>query len=360
MTKAAMSDVELSLIIPAHNEFAIIVRNVAELERWMDENMPGLNYEILVINDGSSDGTGDALEEMAKTHHKVRVSHHPVNKGRGRAIRTGFENSRGRFVICLDADLSYAPHHIPHLLAPLQAGKADITLASAYHPEGTVNNVPWTRAVLSRWGNSVLRNGLRGKYHTVTCVVRGYTREVLDLLEFVNNGKDLHLEVIQKAEMFGLQVVEVPGHLNWRDRDRGKKRKTKLTDYIPFLSMSGTIASHLVYNYVLRPGSFLNIPVVALILTAALGAFLLFWKWLSRIAASQESVGPGMVFTTLRETFLQGGLTLAVTLAAFVISLIFIAFYFASHQNKRNFEDMYVLMTRMNARIKELERKTGN
>lgn len=359
MSLSAESRVDLSLILPAYNEAAIIVRNTDELERWMDQHMPGLNYEILVVNDGSTDNTAEALEEHLKVARHLRVSHHRFNMGRGRAIRTGFDESLGKYVICLDADLSYVPEHIPDLLRPLQNGKADITLASAYHPQGSVRNVPWSRAILSKWGNMVLRSGLRGKYHTVTCVVRGYTREVLNLLEFSNNGKDLHLEVIQKAEMFGLRVVEVPGHLKWRDRDRGKKRKTRLLDYVPFLSMSGTIASHLVYNYVLRPGSFLNIPVAALLLLATAGGALLLWEWIS-VVISNGNVSFWGVYTALREVLFRGGLTLAISLSAFVISLIFIAFYFASHQNKRNFEEMYILLTRMNARIKELERKSDS
>jgi glycosyltransferase involved in cell wall biosynthesis len=276
--------------------------------------------------------------------------HHNGNRGRGRAIRTGFEASTGRFVICLDADLSYSPDHIPRLLEPLRSGRADITLASAYHPEGQVTNVPLARALMSKWGNRVLSAGLRGKFNTVTCVVRGYTRDVLDHLELINDGKDLHLEIIQKAELFGLRVVEVPAHLKWRDRDRGQKRKTRLLDYIPFLSMSGTIASHLSYNYVLRPGAILNIPVIGLLIAAVLGMLLLFIAFVENLFTT-----PGSLFQTLRETLVNGQLTLSLTVGALVISMVFIAFYFASQQNKRNYEELYTLLSRVNDRLKKLE-----
>lgn len=357
MTSSTAGIVELSLIIPAFNESAIIERNVGELERWLGENMPGLDYEILVVDDGSTDGTGALVEQLGKSRPRVRVSYHPWNQGRGRAIRTGFDDSRGAYVICLDADLSYSPEHIISLLEPLKAGRADITLASAYHPQGAVENVPWSRVVMSRLANKILSRGLRGKYNTVTCVVRGYTREILDLLELVNNGKDLHLEIIQKAEMFGLRVVEVPARLKWRDRNRGTKRKARLIDYIPFLSMSGTIVSHLVYTFLLRPGSFLNIPVIGLMLAAMVGSCVLLYEWVSRILRASEGLSFDLFFGTLRDTLLQGGLTMAIVLASVVISLIFVAFYFTSHQSKRNFEEMYILTTRVNARIKNLERR---
>jgi dolichol-phosphate mannosyltransferase len=357
MASSVQNLVELSLIIPAYNESTIILRNVEEVERWMAEHQTQIAYEIVVVDDGSTDGMGELLDERAKVDTRLRSLHHNGNRGRGRAIRTGFEQSIGRYVICLDADLSYSPDHILRLLEPLRAGHADITLASAYHPEGQVTNVPLARALMSKWGNRVLSAGLRGKFRTVTCVVRGYTRDVLDHLEFVNDGKDLHLEIIQKAELFGLRVVEVPAHLNWRDRQRGKKRKTRLLDYIPFLSMSGTIASHLSYNYVLRPGAILNIPVIGLLIIALLGVLILFSVFIENLITSSGNLSFSKIFLTMRETLINGRLTLSLSVGALVISMVFIAFYFASQQNKRNYEELYTLLSRVNDRLKKLEEK---
>jgi glycosyltransferase involved in cell wall biosynthesis len=360
MNPIAPRAVDLSLIIPAYNESVIILRNIEEVERWMESNLPHVAYELIVVDDGSTDSMGQLIDERAKTDPVLRCLHHSGNRGRGRAIRTGFEGSRGRYVICLDADLSYAPEHIARLLAPLRGGQADITLASAYHPEGSVSNVPLSRALLSRWGNRVLSAGLKGKYQTVTCVVRGFTRGALDQLELINDGKDLHLEIIQKAELFGFRVVEIPAHLKWRDRDRGRKRKTGLLDYIPFLSMSGTIASHLSYNYVLRPGAILNIPVMGLALTTLLGLLLLAASFVSKLIHAPGGFGLSSTYHALRDTLIDGQLTVSLTVGSFVISMIFIAFYFASQQNKRNYEELYTLLNRISARIKELESKTDS
>ncbi|ETR76445.1 hypothetical protein X566_17605 [Afipia sp. P52-10] len=345
----------LSLIIPAYNESSIILRNIEEIEGWMKENMPDLAYEIVVVDDGSTDAMGQLIDERAKNDPLLRPLHHKGNKGRGRAIRTGFSGSRGKYVICLDADLSYSPKHIPHLLKPLQNDQADITLASAYHPDGSVSNVPLSRALLSRWGNRILSAGVQGKFSTVTCVVRGFTREVLDQLELINDGKDLHLEIIQKAELFGLRVVEIPGHLKWRDRDRGRKRKNRLRDYIPFISMSGTIASHLSYNYVLRPGTILTIPVLGMLLIALLGIMLTVYSFVDRLIESPNPFGLMTIYVALRETLIRGQLTLSISVGSLVISAIFIAFYFASQQTKKNYEELYTLLNRMNLRLKQLE-----
>lgn len=350
-------DIKLSLIVPAYNESAIILRNIDEIERWMGQNQPSVAYELIIVDDGSTDGMGALIDERAKTDPRLIALHHGRNRGRGRAIRTGFAGSRGDFVICLDADLSYSPDHIPRLLEPLQAGQADITLASAYHPEGSVTNVPFTRAIVSRWGNRVLSAGVRGKFSTVTCVVRGFTRETLQQLELINDGKDLHLEIIQKAELFGLRVIEIPAHLKWRDRKRGQKRKTRLVDYIPFASMSGTIASHLSYNYVLRPGSLLNIPVFGLLLVALAGIGMMVFGFFERVSQLREGAGFGEYWHALRETLVNGSLTLSLTAGSIIISAVFIAFYFASQQSKRNYEEIYTLLNRMNLRLKELEDK---
>jgi glycosyltransferase involved in cell wall biosynthesis len=350
------TQIELSLIIPAFNESAIILRNIGELRSWMTEHLPQTSYEVIVVDDGSNDGMGDLIDgELASTP-ELRLVRHPRNMGRGRGIRTGFEHAQGRYVICLDADLSYAPYHIKRLLEPLQAGIADITLASAYHPQGTVTNVPTGRRIMSVLGNRVLSAGFKSPIRTVTCVVRGYRRAALESLELINDGKDLHLEILQKAELFGLRLHEIPADLRWRDRTRGKTKRSRIADYVPFMSMSGTIASHLVYSYVLRPGALLTYPAVALLLIAATALLTLAGAWIGRIAAA-GSVAPSALYGTLRETLIAGQLTMGVMAAALIVAAILGAFYFAAQQNKRNHDEIYILMSRMNARLKDIERE---
>ncbi|MBO6639970.1 MAG: glycosyltransferase family 2 protein [Roseitalea sp.] len=349
------SDVALSLVIPAYNEASIIVRNLGELQAFMGREMPETRYEIVVVDDGSTDGMADLLKQHAETHPELQVSTHKYNQGRGKAIRTGFAAARGQYLICLDADLSYSPEHIPRLLGPLVADEADITLASAYHPDGTVTNVPFSRALMSRWGNRVLSVGIKSDVHTVTCVVRGYRRAAIEAMELINDGKDLHLEIIQKAELFGMRIVEVPAHLKWRDRSRDHRKKRSILGRLPFLSMSGTIASHLVYSYVLRPGTILSAPVAGLLSIALLCAVMLFLAFLDRVA-HLDQFGLGYLFGAVRETLLQGELTFLVMIFSLVLSIIFLAFYFASQQNKKNHDELYVLLSRMNERIKHLEK----
>ncbi len=351
--------VELSLIIPAYNEEAIIAGSLRELCTYMDDALPQVAYEIIVVDDGSTDQTVRTVEEVARMHPGVRSVVHERNRGRGKAVRTGFEAAQGGYIICLDADLSYSPEHIARLLEPLKAGVADITLASAYNREGTVKNVPASRALMSRLGNIVLSAGLKSNISTATCIVRGFRREAIDKMELINDGKDLHLEILQKAELFGLRILEIPGHLKWRNRNRKARSKVGVLDHIPFFSMSNTIASHLVYSYVLRPGTMLNAPVIGLLIVflTTLGMFL--WAWATRL------LGPGgfgfsKIYNSLRDTLLAGGLTFVVMVSSLLFLIILIAFYFASQQNKRHHDEVYVLLNRMNTRLKALERERND
>jgi dolichol-phosphate mannosyltransferase len=351
----ASPSIDLSLIIPAFNESAIIIENIGELRDWVKVNLPTYAVEILIVDDGSTDGMGDLIERQAQSAPEVRLVRHKTNYGRGRAIRTGFEHALGRFVICLDSDLSYDPGHILTLLKPMEADEADVTLASAYHPDGLVSNVPWSRAVLSRWGNRVLSRSVRHRFSTVTCSVRGFTRDALKQLELVSGGKGLHLEIIHKAELVGLRIKEVPAHLAWRDKKRHTKaKKTRLRDHVPFLSMSDAIVSHLVYNYIFRPGGLFFFPIVIMAFAALLGAGILGVSWIGNISASHDwSIWA--IYTSLRSTLINGALTLQIMAGAILFTLVLLGFYFASQQSKNSFDELYILMSRMNQRIKSLE-----
>lgn len=124
-TVASPEVVRLSVVIPVYNERGTlreIVRRVRSVP---------VSSEIIVVDDGSSDGTRDVLAEMEQDS-DVRVAYHPVNRGKGAALRTGFQLATGDVVIIQDADLEYDPEEFTRLLRPILNGEADVVYGSRF------------------------------------------------------------------------------------------------------------------------------------------------------------------------------------------------------------------------------------
>ncbi len=124
-----MSDMKLSIIVPCYNE----ANTVAEVvSRVLSANVMGLGIEVILVDDGSADGTGDRIERLAAEYPQVRAVRHTVNQGKGAALRTGISEATGDIVLIQDSDLEYDPGDYPKLLAPIVQGHADIVYGSRF------------------------------------------------------------------------------------------------------------------------------------------------------------------------------------------------------------------------------------
>lgn len=221
---------DLSIVIPMFNEAENVRATVARVEEALSA-FEG-EYEIVAVNDGSTDTTLDILREVALQNQTLRVVSYPRNVGRGKALRTGFREARGDLVVSIDADLSYDPKYILDLLRVLENEKdIDLVLASPYMPGGGVQDVPTFRLLVSKLGNKILRLAMPNRIYTSTGIFRAYRRKVLDSLELESDGKEIHLEILSKAIALGFRVKEVPAVLTGRKKGRSKFkfRKTAIT-----------------------------------------------------------------------------------------------------------------------------------
>jgi dolichol-phosphate mannosyltransferase len=153
----------------------------------------------------------------------VKFERHPVNRGLGAAMRTGFAAAAGAVVVSTDADGTYEFHTIPELLACLEPGM-DIVTASPYHPRGAVRDVPRYRLVLSQGASALYRLLVDWRLHTWTCLFRAYRRDVLEKITFESSGFLAGTELMVKALLAGYRVAEYPAVLHSRAAGASKAR----------------------------------------------------------------------------------------------------------------------------------------
>ncbi len=225
---------DLSIVIPMFNEAENVEHTLIKVEESL-ASYKG-DYEILPVNDGSTDQTLEALQKIAAVNKKIRIVSYPKNIGRGMALRTGFKEARGEIIVSIDADLSYDPHYILEMIKTLEDNPdIDFVLASPYMPGGQTEGVPFFRLLISKLGNKILRFALPNRIYTSTGIFRAYRKKVLDALELESDGKEIHLEILSKAMALGFRVKEIPALLKSRKRGVSKfKFKRTATSHLIF------------------------------------------------------------------------------------------------------------------------------
>lgn len=281
--------VNISVIIPMYNEQENAPDTIARVEALLRET--GEPYEIIPVNDGSTDGTLGILDGIAAGNPHVRVVSYWKNGGRGKAIRHGFKAARGRYIATIDADLSYDPKYIIQMKRVLdEESDIDVVLVSPYMEGGATEGVPADRVFVSRLGNKVLQLAIPGKIHTLTCIVRCYRNEVISSLDLESDGKEIHLEILSKILAMGYHVREIPAVLTSR-----KKGLSKFT-------FKATAVSHLLFTVFERPTLLFGfLGVLAVIIGLGLGAYVLFLY-------QAGTLNPNRPLITLMILFILGGI----------------------------------------------------
>jgi glycosyltransferase involved in cell wall biosynthesis len=206
----------LSIVVPFYNEAAMVDSTVTALVRS--------DAEFIFVDDGSTDGTGERLLEASRQLPNVRVIAHEQNRGANAALLTGLYAATGESIVVLDADLSYGPEHVDVLAAALRSQYAAIAVASPYHLDGTVYNVPPTRLALSVAANRFFRSITRSHVATYTGMVRGYSRRFLLRVDPRALTGEINCALILAALSRGERVVEVPARLAWPEERRAEAR----------------------------------------------------------------------------------------------------------------------------------------
>ena len=205
----------LSVIVPVYNE-----RNtVAEILRRIRAVEVSLEVEVIVVDDGSTDGTDKVLAALEDS--TVRVVTHDTNRGKGAAVRTGIETARGQLVLVQDADLEYDPDDWPRLLDPVIKGKAEVVYGSRFTGERrTMRQSQWLgNRLLTLTANVLYRSTLSDME---TCY-KLFDRRVLDEIHIDSDGFDFEPEITAKVLRRGHRIYEVPVSYTGREPSEGTK-----------------------------------------------------------------------------------------------------------------------------------------
>ena len=211
----------LSVVIPVYNERQTVLELLARVARA--PLPPGVELEMVVVDDGSKDGTRELLQDFAaKTELPLRYFEQPVNQGKGAALRRGFAEAKGDVLLVQDADLEYDPREYPVLLAPILDGEADVVYGSRFL--GGPHRVLFFWHYLGNRFLTTLSNMLTDLNLTdmETCY-KAFRRELLEGVTLRSNRFGIEPELTARFARSRARIYEVPISYRGRTYAEGKK-----------------------------------------------------------------------------------------------------------------------------------------
>jgi len=206
----------LTIVMPVFNE----KDTIEEILRRV--NAVDLVDEIVIVDDGSTDGTRDILHEAQKSHPKIHLILHEKNLGKGAAVRTGIQAAASDLVLIQDADLEYDPRDYPALLKPMEDGVADVVFGSRFLGAPRRSTMFWHMVAnkLLTFMTNLLYNSILTDMETGYKLFR---REIIQSIPLRSNRFDFEPEITAKLLKRKLRIVEVPISFYPREYTEGKK-----------------------------------------------------------------------------------------------------------------------------------------
>jgi glycosyltransferase involved in cell wall biosynthesis len=341
----------VTVVIPAYNEALLLMGSLTAIHDYMESLTDRYRYEMLIVDDGSTDETPAIAAAFAASRPHVRLIRHKVNFRLGQALRFAFGESRGDWVVVIDSDLSYSVDHIGRMLETARSEHARVVIASPYMKGGTTTAIPWRREFMSKSVNRLLAATSHYDISTVTGLVRCYDGPFIRSLDLKAMGPEINTEILYKAWVMRARMIEIPAHLDWSGQE--ERLRTRKFD----LRISTTSRLLMMAGFLFRPILFFLIPGFFLALIAAwtLSGVLIMVVEQFPATTGAWDVRITDAFARAYElrphSFIVGGF-------AAVIAVQLITLGVLATQTKRYFEELYHLGTVLNRRAIQLERRS--
>ena len=341
----------LSIVVPAYNEALMIMGSLTTLYAYLQDLSDRYRFELIVVDDGSTDETPAIAEAFASSRPEVRVLRHPVNFRLGQALRYGISQSKGDYVVTFDSDLTYSPDHIERLVEAVREQHARICVASPYMKGGRNSGLPWNRKMMSKSVNKLLAASSQHDVSTVTGLVRAYDGPFIRGLNLKSMGPEINTEILYKAQILRARVVEIPAHLDWTGQgERMKARKVSL-------KVSSTSKLLMFSSFLFRPITFFLVPGLILLAISVYSLGALAWT----VVQDYRDASGGNFDVRLTDafadawaqrphSFIIGGLT-------FVVAVQLVSLGVLAAQAKRYFEDLFHIESRVLRQVAQVDER---
>ncbi len=197
---------EISVLMPAYNEGKNLEKAVKETMK----ELKGLDYEIVLINDGSEDNTLEVAKKLRESFKEVRVVSYHKNRGKGHALKKGFEKSSGKMIVFFDSDLDIPPSQIKRFLKVLNEGY-DVVIGSKYLPGARVSYSE-KRKAFSIWYRTLVKMLLKLDVSDTQVGLKVFRREVLERVfpKILVKKYAFDVELLTVINMYGYKIRELP------------------------------------------------------------------------------------------------------------------------------------------------------
>jgi glycosyltransferase involved in cell wall biosynthesis len=216
-TLVARAEPCLAVVIPVFNEAATLTEVIKAVA-----SQP-LVREIIIVDDASKDGTWDVLQRLAKSMPSVRLFQHPVNQGKGAALRTGFAQVTAPLAIVQDADLEYDPADYGALCKPILSGKADVVIGSRFLGAGAHRVLYYWHSVGNRFLTTLSNMATNINLSDMETGYKVFRREIIQGLRIEENRFGFEPEIVAKVSQLNVRIYEVPISYYGRTYAEGKK-----------------------------------------------------------------------------------------------------------------------------------------